>query len=941
MERRESSRGRDFPQGDMYDFRQVFPYFPQWCARDADPPRRREHRASRPLEITEAEMPVVRRQPVGDPRVRRAALRRADRATSCRWRTRSRTGAAAACGRVTESDRRETYQANAARRGGGPLSRAQGDRVSLHHLDRRRARPGPRGRASFRASRSRATSSTASSARTRAQRLHHGHGASARSRTRAAPTRASRAARAGRSPACRSRTRTSSAPTGVLTTCGSRMLSNFVAPYDATVVERLAAAGMVLLGKTNMDEFAMGSSNETSFYGPVSNPVGHGDGAGRLVGRLGRRRRGAHRAGRDRHRHRRLDPPARRAHGPHGLQADLRARVALRHGRLRLEPRPGGRARAVGGGRGARARRDGGPRRARLDQRRRAGARLRGGARAAGEGPAHRHHPRVLRRGPRGRHRRAPCAPRSTRSAAEGAKVVELSLPNLPLSVPTYYVVAPAECSSNLSRFDGVRFGHRCEDPRDLTDLYKRTRGEGFGAEVKRRIMTGTYVLSAGYYDAYYLKAQKVRSLINADFRRAFGEVDVLMGPTAPTPAFAIGAKTDDPITMYLNDIYTIGANLAGLPAVSVPCGLVGRAAGRPAAHRPAFRGRAAARAPRTPGSARPTGIAGCRRPTRERRHGMGNRHRPRDPRAARDALEDLLRLVDRLRRGAEHAGEPRGPRLSGRAARAERRGRAHGREVRARDRRDGRAALDLRAQELLLSRTCRRATRSASTSSRSSRTARSRSCSRTARARSSASRARTSKKTRASRCTRGSAASSGIDLNRAGTPLLEIVSEPDLRSAREAIAYMKKIHTLVRYLEICDGNMQEGSFRCDANVSVRPQGQARARHALRDQEPELVPLRRTRDQPRGRAPDRADRGRRQRGAGDAPLRSGPRRDAPDAQQGGSERLSLLPGSGPAAARTRRGLHRAACARACRSCPMRRPRASCASTACPSTTPAC
>ena len=127
--------------------------------------------------------------------------------------------------------------------------------------------------------------------------------------------------------------------------------------------------------------------------------------------------------------------------------------------------------------------------------------------------------------------------------------------------------------NDGLVRYDGVRFGHRCKDPKDLLDLYKRTRGEGFGAEVKRRIMTGTYVLSAGYYDAYYLKAQKVRSLINADFRRAFGQVDVLMGPTAPTPAFAIGAKTDDPILMYLNDIYTIGANLAGLPAMSIPCG--------------------------------------------------------------------------------------------------------------------------------------------------------------------------------------------------------------------------------------------------------------------------------------------------------------------------------------------------------------------------------
>jgi aspartyl-tRNA(Asn)/glutamyl-tRNA(Gln) amidotransferase subunit A len=156
-----------------------------------------------------------------------------------------------------------------------------------------------------------------------------------------------------------------------------------------------------------------------------------------------------------------------------------------------------------------------------------------------------------------------------------GAKLTEVSLPSLPLSVPVYYVVAPAECSSNLARFDGVRFGHRCENPRDLNDLYRRSRGEGFGAEVKRRVMTGTYVLSAGYYDAYYLKAQRVRALINADFIRAFKEVDVLMGPTTPTPAFALGAKTADPITMYLNDIYTIGANLAGLPAASVPCGFV------------------------------------------------------------------------------------------------------------------------------------------------------------------------------------------------------------------------------------------------------------------------------------------------------------------------------------------------------------------------------
>jgi aspartyl-tRNA(Asn)/glutamyl-tRNA(Gln) amidotransferase subunit A len=156
-----------------------------------------------------------------------------------------------------------------------------------------------------------------------------------------------------------------------------------------------------------------------------------------------------------------------------------------------------------------------------------------------------------------------------------GAETLEVSLPHLPMSVPTYYVVAPAECSSNLSRFDGVRYGYRCQNPKDLTDLYERSRGEGFGAEVKRRIMTGTYVLSAGYFDAYYLKAQRVRRLITDEFRAAFEKVDLLAGPTTPTPAFAIGAKVDDPVTMYLNDIYTIGANLAGLPGVSAPCGLI------------------------------------------------------------------------------------------------------------------------------------------------------------------------------------------------------------------------------------------------------------------------------------------------------------------------------------------------------------------------------
>ncbi|MQM40298.1 Glutamyl-tRNA(Gln) amidotransferase subunit A [wastewater metagenome] len=162
---------------------------------------------------------------------------------------------------------------------------------------------------------------------------------------------------------------------------------------------------------------------------------------------------------------------------------------------------------------------------------------------------------------------------------AEGAEITEVSLPNTHLAVPVYYVIAPAEASSNLSRFDGVRFGYRCEDPRGLEDLYTRSRGEGFGDEVKRRIMVGTYALSAGYYDAYYLKAQQVRRMIRDDFTRAFEDVDVILGPVAPTPAFDIGEKADDPVQMYLSDIYTLAVNLAGLPGLSVPAGF---ANGRP-----------------------------------------------------------------------------------------------------------------------------------------------------------------------------------------------------------------------------------------------------------------------------------------------------------------------------------------------------------------------
>jgi aspartyl-tRNA(Asn)/glutamyl-tRNA(Gln) amidotransferase subunit A len=361
---------------------------------------------------------------------------------------------------------------------------------------------------------------------------------------------------------------------GVLTTCGSRMLSNFVAPYDATVVERLSAAGMVLLGKTNMDEFAMGSSNETSYYGPVRNPWdgtrvpggSSGGSAAAVAARLVPVATGTDTGGSIR------QPAA--LTGLTGLKPTY-GRVSRygmiafassldQAGVLAQSAEDAALVLAAMAGHDARdstSVNSAVPDYAAGLQRPMRGLRIGIIREFFGEGLD-------------------PGVGSAVRAAldgyqAAGATLVDVSLPNLPLSVPTYYVVAPAECSSNLSRFDGVRFGHRCAEPRDLMDLYCRTRGEGFGAEVKRRVMTGTYVLSAGYYDAYYLKAQKVRSLINGDFKRAFGQVDVLMGPTTPTPAFAIGAKTDDPITMYLNDIYTIGANLAGLPAVSVPCGLV------------------------------------------------------------------------------------------------------------------------------------------------------------------------------------------------------------------------------------------------------------------------------------------------------------------------------------------------------------------------------
>jgi aspartyl-tRNA(Asn)/glutamyl-tRNA(Gln) amidotransferase subunit A len=361
---------------------------------------------------------------------------------------------------------------------------------------------------------------------------------------------------------------------GVLTTCGSKMLSNFVAPYDATVVQKLADAGIVTLGKVNMDEFAMGSSNETSFYGPVKNPWdlkkvpggSSGGSAAAVSARLAPAATGTDTGGSIR------QPAAltsltglKPTYGRVSRYGMIAFASSLdQAGVLTLTAKDA--AMLLGA---------------------MAGFDVRDSTSVDAPVPDYVNQLDQPLKGLRigllkeffenGLDAANAALVRDALKVYEklGATLVDVSLPSLPASVPTYYVVAPAECSSNLSRFDGVRFGYRCEQPVDLMDLYKRSRGEGFGPEVKRRIMTGTYVLSAGYYDAYYLRAQKVRRLITDDFARAFKQVDVLMGPTSPTPAFDIGAKVDDPITMYLNDIYTIGANLAGLPAMSIPCGFL------------------------------------------------------------------------------------------------------------------------------------------------------------------------------------------------------------------------------------------------------------------------------------------------------------------------------------------------------------------------------
>jgi len=359
---------------------------------------------------------------------------------------------------------------------------------------------------------------------------------------------------------------------GMRTTCGSRMLAEFDSPYDAHVIERFAGAGAVMLGKTNMDEFAMGSSNETSWFGPVRNPWdagrvpggSSGGSAAAVAARLAPGATGSDTGGSIR------QPAA--LTGICGLKPTYG--VVSRYGMIAfassldqggpLAKSAADLALLMNAMAGFDARDSTSLERPGEDYGRELGLEIKGlriglPREYFGEGLE----PEV----------RARVGEAVRWFESQGAKTVEITLPNTGLAVPVYYVIAPAEASSNLSRFDGLRYGHRAKEFSDLADLYRRTRAEGFGAEVKRRILIGTYVLSHGYYDAYYLQAQKIRRLVARDFKQAFGQCDLVMGPTSPGTAFALGAKAADPVQMYLNDIFTIPAPLAGLPGLSIPCG--------------------------------------------------------------------------------------------------------------------------------------------------------------------------------------------------------------------------------------------------------------------------------------------------------------------------------------------------------------------------------
>ncbi|WP_299200423.1 Asp-tRNA(Asn)/Glu-tRNA(Gln) amidotransferase subunit GatA [uncultured Amphritea sp.] len=359
---------------------------------------------------------------------------------------------------------------------------------------------------------------------------------------------------------------------GVRTSCGSRILDNFISPYNATVIDKFNSAGAVSLGKTNMDEFAMGSSNESSFYGPARNPwntdcVPGGSSGGSAAAVAGGLAPGA--TGSD-------------------TGGSIRQPAAL-CGITGLKPTYG-RVSRYGMIAYASSLDQGGPM-ARTAEDTAMMMNVMAGFDPKDSTSLDQPVPdytlrlndslKGLKIGLPKEFFSDQIDPQITAQVqaaikefeALGATVKEVSLPNSHLAIPAYYIIAPAEASSNLSRFDGVRYGYRCDDPVDLEDMYKRSRGEGFGEEVKRRIMVGTYALSEGFYDAYYKKALQIRRLIQQDFVKALTEVDIIMGPTTPHPAFKLGEKTSDPVSMYMEDIFTISLNLAGMPGMSIPCG--------------------------------------------------------------------------------------------------------------------------------------------------------------------------------------------------------------------------------------------------------------------------------------------------------------------------------------------------------------------------------